>query len=182
MRLFHVSEDGGIRVFHPRPPERNDLDKSVGLVWAVDENRLPNFLTPRNCPRVTYHVGVNTTEQDKGAFFTSPDCIHAVVIESRWFEAMKKTRLFLYEFDPINFALQDAVAGYYTSESAQAPIGRHRIDDLFEALFERNVELRVVRNLWYLSDKIKETTLNWSLCRMGYAQPREQPSQSDITA
>lgn len=70
MRLFHVSEDGGISVFNPRLPGRNDLDKGTGLVWAIDEKRLPNFLTPRNCPRVTYHIGDNTTEQDKKDFFT----------------------------------------------------------------------------------------------------------------
>ena len=44
MRLFHVSEEENIQLFEPRLPERNDLDKSVGLVWAIDEARLPNFL------------------------------------------------------------------------------------------------------------------------------------------
>lgn len=53
MRLFHVSEESNIEVFNPRTPTRNDLDKNVGLVWAIDEERLPNFLTPRDCPRVT---------------------------------------------------------------------------------------------------------------------------------
>ena len=54
MRLFHVSEEENIEVFEPRLPNRNDLDKNVGLVWAIDEARLPNFLTPRDCPRITY--------------------------------------------------------------------------------------------------------------------------------
>lgn len=49
MRLFHVSEESDIQKFEPRIPSRNDLDKTVGLVWAIDEKRLPNFLTPRNC-------------------------------------------------------------------------------------------------------------------------------------
>ncbi len=57
MRLFHVSEEGNIDIFNPRIPEREDLDKRVGLVWAIDEKHLANFLTPRNCPRVTYHMG-----------------------------------------------------------------------------------------------------------------------------
>lgn len=72
MRLFHVSEESGIRVFEPRIPLRKDLDQTVGLVWAIDEKRLPNFLTPRDCPRVTYHVGENTTEEDRKRFFSSP--------------------------------------------------------------------------------------------------------------
>ena len=69
MRLFHVSEEAGIEVFYPRIPARNDLDRSVGLVWAIDEDRLPNFLTPRDCPRVAYSIGRNTTKADKKAFF-----------------------------------------------------------------------------------------------------------------
>ena len=55
MRLFHVSEEGNIGVFHPRLPLRKDLPADVGLVWAIDEKHLPNFLTPRNCPRVCFH-------------------------------------------------------------------------------------------------------------------------------
>lgn len=47
MRLYHVSEDPDILVFHPRLPKRDDLDPATGLVWALDEERLPNFLTPR---------------------------------------------------------------------------------------------------------------------------------------
>ena len=67
MRLFHVSEEADITVFHPSLPTRTDLDPAVGLVWAIDEARLPNFLTPRDCPRVTYHIGENTTEAVRAA-------------------------------------------------------------------------------------------------------------------
>lgn len=54
MRLFHVSEEPDIKVFEPRLPTRKDLNQNIGLVWAIDEARLPNFLTPRDCPRVAY--------------------------------------------------------------------------------------------------------------------------------
>lgn len=63
MRLFHVSEESDIREFIPRIPDRDDLDKNVGLVWAINEKRLPNFLTPRNCPRVTYYIPIYTLLQ-----------------------------------------------------------------------------------------------------------------------
>ena len=173
MRLFHVSEQADIHIFHPRIPERADLPKTEGLVWAIDEKRLPNFLTPRNCPRVTYHVGETTSPQDIDRYFTSPTARHAVIIEQKWFEAMKNTHLFLYEFEVTGFALQDAVAGYYVSKGSQVPIAQYRIDDLFDALFQRNVEVRLVDNLWAMAEKIKQSTLNWSLCRMGYAQPEK---------
>lgn len=68
MRLFHVSEEANIEVFYPRTPARNDLDKNIGLVWSIDKERLPNFLTPRDCPRVAYHIGKNTSELDKKDF------------------------------------------------------------------------------------------------------------------
>ena len=69
MKLFHVSEENNIEVFNPRSPTRNDLDKCVKLVWAIDEARLPNFLTPRNCPRVTYHIGQNSSSDDIRKYF-----------------------------------------------------------------------------------------------------------------
>ncbi|EQB87651.1 hypothetical protein M918_08130 [Clostridium sp. BL8] len=51
MRLFHVSEESNIKIFQPRIPYRDDLDKRKGLVWAINERCLPNFLTPRDCSK-----------------------------------------------------------------------------------------------------------------------------------
>ncbi len=173
MRLFHVSEESDIEVFNPRIPDRADMDKSVGLVWAIDEERLPNFLTPRNCPRVTYHIGKNATQADIQKFFTSSQSNHCIVIENTWFDAMRSTTLYLYEFDTADFELQDDIAGYYVSKTAQKPIAKYTVTDLFSELFKRNVEIRFVENLWDIADKVKNSTLNWSLCRMGYAEPRK---------
>lgn len=85
---------------------------------------------------------------------------------------MKDTTLYLYEFNTDDFALQDAIAGYYISKKMQKPINKYRMDDLFLELFKRNVELRVVDNLWCIADRVKSSSLNWSLCRLGFAQPR----------
>lgn len=172
MRLFHVSEEANIDIFYPRIPDRNDLDKGVGLVWAIDEDRLPNFLTPRDCPRVTYHVGKHTNEVDKKEFFTSTSRKHTIVIESKWFDRMKNTKLYLYEFEIKNFELQDEIAGYYISKTPQVPIAKHQISDLFSELIRRNVEIRIVDNLWDIADRVKSSTLNWSLCRMKNAEPK----------
>ena len=52
----YVSEEASIveffRVF------RTEMigDKLRGLVWALSEQCLPNFLTPRHCSRVAYHA------------------------------------------------------------------------------------------------------------------------------
>ena len=173
MRLFHVSEESDIEVFHPRNPDRNDLDQNVGLVWAIDEKRLPNFLTPRNCPRVTYHINSKTSQEDRQKFFSSPSVEHAVVIEHEWYNKIRNTTLYIYEFDCSEFELQDDVAGYYVSKTTQIPITKFVVNDLFEELIKRNIEVRITDNLWSIADSIKESSLNWSLCRMGYALPRK---------
>lgn len=172
MRLFHVSEEPDIAVFHPRPPVRADLDPTVGLVWAIDEARLPNFLTPRDCPRVTYHVGETTTEADRVQFF--PDShTHAVILEEAWRTRMMSTTLYLYEFAPDSFTLQDPIAGYYVAKTTQLPIARHIVTDPLAELHRRNVEVRFADNLWPAADKVTASTLHWSLCRMRNAKVRE---------
>ncbi|MCI8601141.1 MAG: hypothetical protein HFE45_06050 [Oscillospiraceae bacterium] len=172
MRLFHVSEEPDIKVFHPRLPARKDLDPNVGLVWAIDETRLPNFLTPRDCPRVAYHAGCQTTDADKKRFFSSSGLSYAVVIEGSWYHRMKDTTLYVYEFCTEDFVLQDSAAGYYVATTTQYPKGKFVLTDLFGELLKRNVEIRVVDNLHDIADAVKASTLNWSLCRMGNAAPR----------
>ena len=172
MRLFHVSEESDIKVFEPRLPTRKDLNPNIGLVWAIDEARLPNFLTPRNCPRVAYHVGSQTNEADKNRFFASSGISHAIVIESGWYQTIINTTLYLYEFHTEDFVLQDSTAGYYVSITTQYPKEKYVITDLFGELLKRNVEIRITDNLWDIADDVKTSTLNWSLCRMANATPR----------
>ncbi len=171
MRLFHVSEEADIVEFEPRIPNRNDLDKSKGLVWAITEQGLPNFLTPRDCPRVAFHASKTTTQDDIARFFSSSSR-HCVAIEYAWYAKMVKTALYLYEFDMANFYLQDQCAEYYVSEQTERPVSVTKIDDLFAELFKRNVEIRLLNTLWVLGDAVQGSTLNWSLCRMRNAAPR----------
>ncbi|MCL2169288.1 MAG: hypothetical protein FWB74_04605 [Defluviitaleaceae bacterium] len=171
MRLFHVSEEAGIRVFEPRVPSRADVER-VGLVWAVDEWRLPNYLLPRDCPRVTYHAHAGLADGDEALRFFSSSFRHVVAIEHGWFKAVCDCRLYVYEFDPAGFELQDAIAGYYVSKTAQVPISVTKIDDAFTALFKRGVEVRLVDNLWDLADAVQASSFNWSLIRMANAAKR----------
>lgn len=170
MRLFHISEESNIEIFNPRIPTRCDLDQSVGLVWAINERCLPNFLTPRDCPRITYHISKNTSEEDIRRYISSRTINHVIIIESAWFEKIKTTSLYMYEFDAEQFELQDEVAGYYVSKMPQVPIAKYEINDLFQELFNRNVEIRVIDNLWKIFEEIKQTSFNWSMCRMRFAQ------------
>ena len=107
-------------------------------------------------------------------YFSSPQQSHVIIIESDWYDRMKNTTLFVYEFDPKDFELQDDIAGYYVAKTTQIPIAKHKICDLFSELTLRNVEIRIVNNLWNIADQVKQSTLNWSLCRMKYAKPKEE--------
>lgn len=171
MRLFHVSEEGNIDLFKPRLPSRKDIiDNSRGLVWAINEQCLPNFLTPRDCPRVAYYSTDKSSKTDIDRFFSGKNIQHVLAIENKWFKVMMNTTLYLYEFDTRDFYVQDEVAGYYVSETVQSPINVMIVTDIFEELFKRNVELRVLESLLELAKEVKESTLNWSLCRMANAK------------
>lgn len=159
MRLFHVSEESDIKVFKLRIPSRNDMDKSKGLVWATNEKCLPTFLTPRDYPRVAYYSADKINKEDL-KYFSSKTSNHVIVIENKWFQIMKNTTLYLYEFNFNNFYIQDEIAGYYVSEYVEIPFNKIIIEDLFLELLKRNIEIRIVDNLWDLCDEIKETTLN----------------------
>jgi hypothetical protein len=173
MIIYHVSEEPNIKLFEPRLPSRKDLNSDVGLVWALCERTLPNFLTPRNCPRVTYHISDNTTAADIERCMPN-GYSHAVIIETDWLERLRNTTLYLYHFDPSGFYLQDEVAGYYVSEKIQIPIGKTVITDLEDELKKRNVALMTIDNLWEISEEIKKTTFNWSICRMAYAKSKPE--------
>ncbi|MDF2685591.1 MAG: hypothetical protein K0S55_772 [Clostridia bacterium] len=170
MKLFHVSEESDIKIFEPRKPVRKDMQSSPPLVWTLNEKCLPNFLTPRDCPRVTYHVISNTTKEDKQKYLSSHFSSHVVAIEQNWFERMKNTVLYIYEFDAADFYLQDEIAGYYVSEKVQIPKSKIVITDLFAELFNRNVELRLLPEIITLRDEIIKSSFAWSMCRMANAK------------
>lgn len=170
-RLFHVSEEADISIFHPRAPERTDLDPDIPLVWALCERTLPNFFVPRDCPRVTFHAHAATRAADL-CHFSSPTALHCVAVEHAWLDQIRAATLYLYEFDARDFRLQDECAGYYVSTEPQVPLRVHRVDDALGALARAGVEIRLLDNLWPLCDTIQKTTLHWSLCRMRNAQAR----------
>lgn len=169
VRLFHVSEEKDISVFVPRHTTRRDLDPAAKYVWAIDEDHLPNFLTPRNCPRVCYKVNKGTSKEDIEKYI-GISSRHVVMIESDWLERLKSTELCLYEFDPKDFVLQDAVAGYYVSTVTVHPIHKICVHDLPVEIRKRGAELRTVDNLHPIADEIKKSTFDWSLCRMAFAK------------
>jgi len=165
--LFHVSEESGIQLFQPRPSKY----VNEPVVWAIDADRLRNYLLPRECPRVTYYAGSQTASDDVLKFLGSSRAV--VAVESDWFERLRSCRLFCYHLRPDSFVCLDECAGYFVSRQPVVPAQVEVFDDLVGELLKRGVELRIVPSLWTLRDSVVASTLQFSLIRMHNARPRE---------
>jgi len=172
--LFHVSEDGGIERFDPRPSEYT----TEPVVWSIDADRLRNYLLPRDCPRVTFYAGPQTTAADRERFLGASQAV--VAIEQRWFDRLRASRLFCYHLPPDTFECIDTCAGYYVSRVPVRPTQMDVIDDAIAELQRRNVELRVASTLWPLRDAVAASTLMFSIIRMRNAEPRRTAAGAPI--
>ena len=170
--LFHVSEESGIERFEPRPSPYTDEP----VVWAIDADRLRNYLLPRECPRVTYYAGQATTAADVERFLGSSPVV--VAVESAWLERLRSCRLYCYHLPAATFACIDECAGYFVSRGPVVPERVEAVEDLLAALLGRGVELRFVPDLWPLHDAVVSSTLRFSLIRMRNASPRPWPNPS----
>jgi hypothetical protein len=142
-------------------------------VWAVDADRLRNYLLPRDCPRVTYYAGPASTPADVERFLGSSPAV--VAVEGGWWERLRSCRLYCYHLPPETFACIDECAGYFVSRDPVVP-GRVRVlDDPTAELLRRGVELRFVPDLWPLRDAVVASTLRYSIIRMRSARPRAAP-------
>jgi hypothetical protein len=166
--LFHVSEESGIERFEPRPSEYT----SDPVVWAINADRLPNYLVPRDCPRVTYYAGRETSPADVERFLGSSPAV--VAVESGWLDRLRSCRLYCYHIPPEGFECLDECAGYFVSRTAVEPVAVETFEDLAGELLKRGVELRSVPDLWPLRDAVVASTLQFSVIRMRNALPKEQ--------
>jgi len=169
--VFHASEEPGLKRFEPRPTKCADDP----VVWAIDAERLRNYLLPRECPRVTYYAGAASDPADVERFLGESKAV--VAVESGWFSRIGSCRLYCYHFQPDTFECVDECAGYFIS---RVPVTSTRVDvcdDVITELLRRNVELRFVPNLWHLHETVAASTLQFSMIRMRNALPR--PSQAD---
>lgn len=164
--LFHVSEEPGIERFEPRAA----ADMGEPVVWAIDEKRLQNYLVPRECPRVTYYAGNDTTKADVERFLGSTAAV--IAIEDGWWERLLCCRLYCYHLPAETFCCIDECAGYFVSRVPVVPASMEVIDDSRAELLRRGVDLRVVPTLWPLRDAVVASSLRFSIIRMRNAKPR----------
>jgi hypothetical protein len=166
LTLFHVSEEPGIERFEPRAIAEGDEP----LVWAIDDDRLRNYLVPRDCPRVTFYTGRQTTSVDVERFLGSSRAV--VAIEQAWLERLASCRLYCYSLPIETFESADDCAGYFVSRLPVVPRGLRIVADPIAELARRGAELRIVPNLWSLRDAVIASSLRFSIIRMRNAHPR----------
>lgn len=158
--LFHVSEEPGIEQFEPRVPEGGGSP----VVWAIDADRVRNYLVPRACPRVTYYAGRETTSEDVEKFLGSSTAV--IAVEQDWLERLRSCRLYCYHLPPETFECIDECAGYFVSRVSVVPACVEMVADPLAELLRRGVEVRILPNLWPLRDAVVASSLQFSIIRM----------------
>ena len=168
--LVHVSEEAGIARFEPRPPPSPDAGVVGDAVWALAESHLVNFLTPRDCPRITFRAGPHTSEDDKARFLAGAERV--VAFEEEWLERVRACTLYLYEMPPQTFEEALPEAGYWISRETLTPTGVVSQSDLMTALAKAGADVRILKDFWPLADAVAASTLQFSILRKRNAKPR----------
>lgn len=166
MSLYHLSDDPGIVRFDPRPSALT----TEPVVWAITPERVANYLTPRDCPRVCFRAGPATSPADIDRFLGNDTMV--VAIEQAWLGRLKAGRLHRYTLPRDSFVLQDESAGYWVSHEAVAPVGADLLDDLPAAIVGEGASLRVLPSLWELHEGVRASSLDYSIIRMRNAADR----------
>ncbi|PWK80479.1 hypothetical protein LX99_00947 [Mucilaginibacter oryzae] len=169
-KLFHISEQPGISIFNPHPSPSYFDNITGDVVFAISEDLLHNYLLPRDCPRVTFYAGPETSDEDRQRFLGGNKARHVIITESGWYERIKQTILYCYEFASDDFVLIDKCAGYYISYKPVVPLAVMVIDNIMETLLNRDVEFRFTPSLAAIADIVKNSTLQFSLIRMRNAK------------
>jgi hypothetical protein len=95
VRLFHISDQAGIKMFEPRPSPSHFDEITGDVVFAISEQLLHNYLLPRDCPRVTFYAAAETTEEDKNTFLNCTAADYIIAVESGWYRQIADTKLYL---------------------------------------------------------------------------------------
>jgi hypothetical protein len=166
-----VSEDDSLRAF--RPHRAATFSEDAALVWAVDTRHLPMFWFPRHCPRAAFWPSNSTSPADLERFFDGErKRVHAT--EHGWLDRIRSATVVAYRLPEATFHPHPEVGGYWISTETVEPIEVVRLGDLIARHAESGIELRFVRNLWPLWDRVKSSTVEFSGSRLRNAAPRGQ--------
>ena len=167
--LWHVSEDPTIEIFRPHVAATALEDEE--RVWAVDTRHLPLFWFPRDCPRATFWPSGRTTADDADRFFDGEQKrVHA--IELGWLDRMRSATVVAYRMPEESFRQHPGTGGYWISTEPVEPVELVELGDLLGRHADAGIELRLVRSLWPLWDRVTGSTVEFSGIRLHNAAPR----------
>ena len=90
--IFHISENGEIKTFKPRPSPSVINGIAGDVVFGISNRLLHNYLFPRDCPRVAYYANPETTQTDRDKFLqTAAEFV--IAVEAKWAPAIQQTTL-----------------------------------------------------------------------------------------
>jgi hypothetical protein len=129
-----------------------------------------NFLLPRDCPRICFREGPQTTEADRARFLGNAQIV--VAVEDAWAPRIAASTLHIYEMPPGIFEEVLPEAGYWISRQAVTPIGVQVRTGLFQALQDAGAQVRTLTDFWPLADAVAASSLKFSIIRKRNARPR----------
>jgi len=162
--LWHVSDNGAIPRFEPRADP--DHDSPEALVWAIDDEHVPAYWFPRDCPRGTFWAVASTRDDDVERFLTGNRGLRVQAIQADWLERFLAARVFAYRLPPATFERYGRAAGYWVSREPVEPEEVVELGDLLARHAEAGIELRIVPDLRALWAQVIETTLEFSGIRL----------------
>ena len=162
--LWHVSDDPAIARFEPRANHAHDSPQA--LVWAIDDEHVPAYWFPRDCPRGTYWAVGSTSDEDVERFLTGNRRLRVHAFQRDWLDAFRSARLWGYVLPAESFERYERAAGYWVSREAVEPTEVVELGDLFDRHAAASIELRVVPDLAAVWSRVIASTLEFSGIRL----------------
>jgi hypothetical protein len=169
--VVHFSEDPSIRLFAPHVAAT--AQQPDAYVWAVDDDRAPDYWFPRACPRALTWPTPATSAADRERFLGTAWRVHA--IEYAWMPIMQSTVLYAYRFDAREFTPFGSPTPHaHVATVPVRPLGPPEpVGSLLEVHEAAGIELRLLSNLWPYWDQVIASTVGFSGIRLHNARPRE---------
>ncbi len=161
--LFHVSDNPSITNFEPRLVTNPNLGLEGTAVFAITEQLLPNYLLPRDCPRVTFYARPESKREDVERLLGGSR--HVVAIESGWLERVMNGRIHIYTLPTDTFTVWDEGAGYFISRQPVMPLSMRTVDNMLLELTKHDVEIRILPDLRPLRSEVINASLQFSIIR-----------------
>jgi hypothetical protein len=162
--LWHVSDDRGIQRFEPRANPGHDSPEP--LVWAIDDQHVPAYWFPRDCPRGTFWAIDTTSDDDVERFLTGDRTRRVHALQSDWLRRFREARVYAYRLPDAPFEPYGRAAGYFVAREVVEPLQVVELGDLLMRHAEVGIELRIVPDLRMLWDRVIGSTLEFSGIRL----------------